>query len=176
MGQYRLRPGKQTAFDTDIRVPLVVTGPGVPAGRSIRAITASIDLAPTFAQLARTGLPRGTDGISMLPLWHGRVPASWPTAVLIEHHHPRYSLDDPDRQTVPDGVPPTYEAIRTPNALYVEYAGGATEYYDLRTDPHELNNLAATASRTVLGPLRHALHALEKCAGGRACAVAAGGS
>ena len=30
MGEYRLLPGKQTAFDTDIHVPLIVTGPGVP--------------------------------------------------------------------------------------------------------------------------------------------------
>ena len=33
MGEYRLDPGKQTAFDTDIHVPLIVAGPGVPAGR-----------------------------------------------------------------------------------------------------------------------------------------------
>jgi hypothetical protein len=29
-------PGKMTAFDTDIRVPLIVTGPGVPAGATSR--------------------------------------------------------------------------------------------------------------------------------------------
>ena len=34
MGEYRLNPGKMTAFDTDIRVPLVVAGPGVPAGKA----------------------------------------------------------------------------------------------------------------------------------------------
>jgi N-acetylglucosamine-6-sulfatase len=28
MGEYRLDPGKQTAFDTDIHVPLIVSGPG----------------------------------------------------------------------------------------------------------------------------------------------------
>ena len=30
MGEYQLMPGKQTAFDTDIHVPLIVSGPGVP--------------------------------------------------------------------------------------------------------------------------------------------------
>ena len=33
-GEYRLLPGKETAFDTDIRVPLIVAGPGVLAGAS----------------------------------------------------------------------------------------------------------------------------------------------
>ena len=36
LGQHRLARGKQTAFDTDIRVPLIVSGPGVPNGRSCR--------------------------------------------------------------------------------------------------------------------------------------------
>ena len=38
-------PGKLTAFDTDIRVPLIVTGPGVPAGSSTHAMTENVDLA-----------------------------------------------------------------------------------------------------------------------------------
>jgi arylsulfatase A-like enzyme len=40
-----------TAFDIDVRVPLVVSGPGVPAGRRSDAAMANIDLAPTFADL-----------------------------------------------------------------------------------------------------------------------------
>ena len=36
MGEHRMMPGKMTAFDTDIHVPLIVTGPGVPAGRTRR--------------------------------------------------------------------------------------------------------------------------------------------
>ena len=35
-GQYRLMPGKLTAFDTDIHVPLVVVGPGVSRGARTR--------------------------------------------------------------------------------------------------------------------------------------------
>jgi N-acetylglucosamine-6-sulfatase len=46
MGQYRLNPGKMTAFDTDVRVPLVVAGPGVAAGTTSRAAVQNIDLAP----------------------------------------------------------------------------------------------------------------------------------
>ena len=55
-GEYRLMPGKLTAFDTDIRVPLIVRGPGR-AGRSPdRELAENIDLAPTFAALGGTEL------------------------------------------------------------------------------------------------------------------------
>jgi arylsulfatase A-like enzyme len=51
MGEHRLLPGKLTAFDTDIKVPLIVTGPGVPAGRTISQMTENVDLCPTFERL-----------------------------------------------------------------------------------------------------------------------------
>jgi len=38
-----------TAFDTDIHVPLVVTGPGVAHGRTLDNLVENIDLCPTFA-------------------------------------------------------------------------------------------------------------------------------
>ena len=31
--------------------------------------------------------------------------------------------------------------MRTPDFLYVEYADGEKEYYDLKTDPYELDNI-----------------------------------
>ncbi len=146
MGEYRLRPGKQTAFDTDIKVPLVVTGPGVPAGRQEAAMTSSIDLAPTFETLAGAGVPATTDGASMVPLWQGRPPpGDWRQAVLIEHHGPDATADDPDKPPPMSGNPPSYEAVRTANALYVEYADGEREYYDTRADPDQLANRASSA-------------------------------
>ncbi len=53
-GEYRLLPGKLTAFDTDIHVPLVVAGPGVPAGASLPQMAENVDLASTFAAIAGT--------------------------------------------------------------------------------------------------------------------------
>lgn len=46
-GEYRLMPGKLTAFDTDIHVPLIIDGPGVPAGATTSGMAENIDLAPT---------------------------------------------------------------------------------------------------------------------------------
>src|SRR5690349_11115297 len=170
LGEYTLSSGKQTAFETDIRVPLIVSGPGVPAGRVVSQLTSSIDLAPTFETLAGLPVPARVDGHSLAGLWHGQNPVGWPLAILIEHHGPNFSPDDPDRQTYKAGDPPTYEAVRTSTALYVRYAGGAQEYYDTATDPDELDNLA---DKSVPVGLRQALSTLENCHGGAACWAAA---
>lgn len=166
MGQYRLLPGKQTAFDTDIRVPLVVTGPGIEAGRTITDLASSIDLAPTFEAIAGARPSYVQDGSSLLGLLHGQpAPASWPRAVLVEHRGPNYQPNDPDRQVSRSANPPSYEAMRTGDALYVEYATGEREYYDLTRDPLELNNLAGRLPPATLAQLHRTLLTLEHCAG-----------
>jgi N-acetylglucosamine-6-sulfatase len=170
MGEYTLISGKQTAFETDIRVPLIVAGPGIPAGRTASQLASNIDLAPTFETLAGLSVPADVDGHSLAALWHGQDPAGWRQAILVEHHGPDFSPGDPDRQTQEPGDPPSYEAVRTANALYVRYAGGAQEYYDTAADPYELDNLAA---KGVPAGLRNALSALENCHTGAACWAAA---
>ena len=52
LGQHRLPAGKLTAYDTDIRVPLLIRGPGIAAGRHVRALTGNVDLTATFAAMA----------------------------------------------------------------------------------------------------------------------------
>ncbi|MDP9219973.1 MAG: sulfatase, partial [Actinomycetota bacterium] len=97
MGDHRLRAGKQTAFDTDIRVPLIVTGPGVAAGRAIGQMTSSVDLAPTFEAIAGAPIATRVDGVDLQPLWHGYPPVDWREAVLVEHHGPDMANSDPDK-------------------------------------------------------------------------------
>src|SRR4029079_11415406 len=103
-------PGKQTAFDTDIHVPLIVSGPGVPAGKVISQLASNIDLNPTFESLAGLPVPAGTDGHSLAALWLGRNPANWRQAVLIEHHGPDDSGGDPDPADTPGRDTPTHRA------------------------------------------------------------------
>ena len=51
LGQNGMGRGKGTPYDTDVRVPLLVTGPGVVPGAR-KEVTSNIDLAPTFEELA----------------------------------------------------------------------------------------------------------------------------
>ena len=174
MGEYRLMPGKMTAYDTDIHVPLIVTGPGISAGRAVDQIAENIDLCPTFTDLAGAAAPPNVDGLSLVPLLHGQSVNAWRSAALVEHHGPVREPADPDLPGVRSGNPATYEAIRTEDALYVEYADGEKEYHALRTDPDELRNTFSS----VPGNLKKALHetvaAAASCRGAEACRGAGG--
>jgi N-acetylglucosamine-6-sulfatase len=170
-GQYRLTPGKLTAFDTDVHVPLIVAGPGVPAGATTGRMAENIDLAPTFAALGGTRLP--CDGHSLVPLLRGAPTPNWRNTVLIEHHGADLRGVDPDFQQPPSGNPRTYEAMRTHRFLYVEYRGGEREYYDLVRDPFELHNVARRLTLLRSSALHAQLGALERCHTGAACWAAA---
>jgi N-acetylglucosamine-6-sulfatase len=185
LGQHRLLASKYTAYEEDIRVPLWVRGPGVPAGKVMAQPVLSLDLAPTFAELAGLTPPAGRfDGRSLVPLWSSRpgAAAGWRNLVLVEQ---RPFTPDEAAATAREGVarrghagvlepfyadekaglPPAYAALRTPQAKYVEYSSGEREYYDLKVDPYELQNKAAALAPATAARLAAALQRLKECAG-----------
>jgi arylsulfatase A-like enzyme len=168
LGQHGLARGKLTAFDTDIRVPLIVAGPGVPASSVNNDVTENIDLAPTFEQLGGAAVPANVDGRSLVPLLHGQNPP-WRTLALVEHHGPDRYPGDPDAQSFIDGNPPTYDAIRSVNFTYVRYADGQREYYDLANDPAEMDNVYGSLSRSRIARLNSMMNALAHCRGATSC-------
>jgi N-acetylglucosamine-6-sulfatase len=165
MGQRRLLAGKMTSYDSDVRVPLIVVGPGVPAGSTTGALAENVDLAPTFMRLAGMSPPWWVDGHGLVSLLRGHVPPGWRDAVLIEHHHPETPNGDPDRQTGASGNPPSYEALRTKDELYVEYVDGEREWYDMRADPNQLDNRYDELPADYKEGLHDRLVALEACRG-----------
>jgi arylsulfatase A-like enzyme len=170
MGQRRLSGGKQTYFDHDVRVPLVVVGPGVPAGRSVTRVAANVDLRPTFQDLAGVAIEPRVEGRSLAGFLRGRPPANWRDATLIEHVGPNADpAGDPDIQAV--GNPPSYGALRFANALYVQYdePGNPPEYYDLVRDPRERSNIYPSLSAARKAALAAKLAAMRACRGGASC-------
>jgi arylsulfatase A-like enzyme len=170
MGEHRLAPGKFTAFDSDIRVPLIVAGPGVGRGRSVDALAQNIDLAPTFERIAGARVPADVDGRSLLPLLRGRRPVDWRTDAVLEHNR-GVSNRDPDQQSRVSGNPPTYDGLRMEDATYVEYETGEREYYDLRSDPAQLTNLYDSLGREQRDELARRLDRLTRCSGARECST-----
>ncbi|WP_219975567.1 sulfatase family protein [Rubrobacter xylanophilus] len=164
MGEHRLPEGKWTAYEEDIRVPLVVRGPGVPEGRELTHLVLNNDLAPTFGQLGGARVPQWVDGRSLVPLLRrGSPPApgDWRSAFLVEAASHR------------DSGRPGLVAVRTRRHLYVEYESGERELYDLRRDPYQLRNLYRRASGELVRDLRERLKALEGCRA-EGCRVAEG--
>jgi arylsulfatase A-like enzyme len=145
----------------------------VPAGAGDTRLAENTDLAPTFEDLTGTPVPASVDGRSLVPRLLGERGAHAPGAILIEHHGPSLAKDDPDRPGPASGNPPSYTAVRTADELYVEYTDGEREFYDLRTDPYELNNTIATLPPARLAQLQQILRSLRTCHGSPACSTAA---
>jgi N-acetylglucosamine-6-sulfatase len=170
-GQRRLLPGKQTYFDHDIRVPLVVVGPGVPPGARIGHVAANVDLRPTFQQLAGLPIEPRVEGRSLAPFLRGRPPARWRRFTLIEHRGPNFGPGDPDAQNPRHANPPSYAALRFGDALYVQYRNRAyaPEYYDLASDPLQQRNVYASLSPEYKAQLAARLEEMRTCRGTASC-------
>ena len=164
LGQHRLKPNKWTAYEEDIRVPMIVRGPGVPAGRSLGHMVLNNDLAPTFAALAGVTPATDVDGRSLTQLLTSSTPpvSSWRSAFETEAAGGL-------------GSRPAYQAVRTKQYIYVEYASGERELYNLSTDPYQLNNVYATSDPALVTSLKSRLDALRNCSGG-GCRSAEGGT
>ena len=59
-GEHRVRSGKMLPYEPSGQVPLLIRGPGLPAGRVSSELVANTDLAPTLLDIA--GAERGQDG------------------------------------------------------------------------------------------------------------------
>jgi N-acetylglucosamine-6-sulfatase len=161
-GEHRLPEGKETVYDETTRVPLILRGPGVPAGRVLDSLALNSDLAPTFAELAGALVPEFVDGRSLVPVLRGDPPADWRRAVLIQFYAPERRKK------------PSYHALRTRDYLYVEYTSGERELYDVRADPYQLESLHATADAAVAGQLARWLGTLRTCVGASCRAAESG--
>ncbi|HEX2689654.1 MAG TPA: sulfatase [Kofleriaceae bacterium] len=175
-GQHRLTSGKNTAFDEDLLVPLIVRGPGVPAGQVVTKITANIDLASTWAEIAAITPPSFVDGRSLIPFLTGATPAVWRKTLLLEHAGPSITAFSTDGLLEPQdafdiqaatsgGAAPIFVGLRTPVRTYVEYDTGERELYENTTDPDQLNNAYSTADPALKTKFTTWVGNLRNCVG-----------
>lgn len=132
--------GEQThgllLYEPTLRVPLLLRGPGLPAGTVIRTPVSLVDLAPTLAGLTGHSLPppagRALDGRDLsAALRNGEEPA--PADVYAETRYPSMFGWSP------------LAALRRREIKYI--AGPQPELYDLAADPGETKNLARPAAQ-----------------------------
>jgi arylsulfatase A-like enzyme len=162
LGQHRRQYGKNSPYEEDVRVPLLVRGPGIPQGISSTALVLNIDLAPTIAELAGVATPAWVDGTSLVPLL--LQGGGWPRRrFATEHYNPATGW--------------FVESVRSTDSVMNEWRKGGVlehELYALGQDPYELTNVYNNSPTAQHGMWPQWLHQLETC-GGVSCEAAEDG-
>ena len=155
---------KTTMCDSGLRTALIMRLPGrIPAGERSDALLSNVDLLPTVLELADIEVPTGLHGRTFAGLFTGEdyqgrnevfAEMTWhtyycPTRAIRTATH-KYILNyRPDYPTVVETGPIARYGVELIEECYSAPLP-EEELYDLRTDPHELNNLAGTEENSVL--------------------------
>ena len=137
--------GKSTMYEESAGVPLLMAGPGVPAGKRVQTPVSHVDCYPTVLQSVGMRAPDGLAGRSLLEI--AGEPADPGRVVLSEYH-------------AAGSVSAAY-MLRRGAHKYIHYTGYAPELFDLHQDPEELHDLAGRPeSAPILAEFHRHLHGL----------------
>ncbi len=112
-------PFKSTYYEGALMVPLIMSGPGVPAGRRCSSFVDWIDLHATFLSLAGIPIPDHAQGKDITPLIRD------PEGTIKEEAHSELLGS---------------AMVRTEDHKLVLCDDGTGELYDLKEEPLEVNN------------------------------------
>lgn len=179
LGQFRIPIEKMLPYDTDIRIPLFMRGPGIKPGTKLNQMVANIDIAPTILDFAGIPIPPIMDGESMKPIltsqnhdqqWRTHFMSEFAEGTIQTYKYngtkmPLY--DEPQNQ---------WRMLRVLNAThdiafiqwdqaYIFDKVNFTEYYDLAKDPWQKVNLWQSSTTALKASLQAEIQALYDCRG-----------
>lgn len=115
--------GKQNCYEHSLRIPLILTGPGIPAQKRTSAMCYLYDLLPSVGSMCQVPAPVTSEGIDLSPTF--RDP------------------QQPARTQLVFGYKAVQRAIRTDRWKLIRYPQvDRTQLYDLQADPEETTDLA----------------------------------
>jgi arylsulfatase A-like enzyme len=115
--------GKQNLYEHSIRVPLIISGPGVAKGKTTMAMCYLFDVLPTLGSLCHVAGPSTSEG------------TAW-TAVL---QHPEQA----GRRHLFFAYRSLQRAVRDERWKLIRYPQiNRSQLFDLKTDPHEMNDFS----------------------------------
>ncbi|XP_054574871.1 N-acetylglucosamine-6-sulfatase isoform X2 [Eptesicus fuscus] len=184
-GQFSLPIDKRQLYEFDIKVPLLVRGPGIKPNQTSKMLVANIDLGPTILDIAGYNLNKTQmDGMSLLPILTGVSNVTWRSDVLVEYQGEGRNVTDPTCPSLSPGVSQcfpdcvcedaynnTYACVRTMSARwnlqYCEFDDQEVfvEVYNLTADPHQITNIAKSIDPELLGKMNYRLMMLQSCSG-----------
>lgn len=123
---------KRFMYEESMHTPFIMRYPGViKPGTVMNQLVSNVDFAPTFLQISGVPIPKEIQGHSMLPILMNPS-AKYRNSVY--YHYYEY----PGEHSVMK-----HFGIRTERYKLIRFYGEKNfwEFYDLKTDPHEMQNL-----------------------------------
>ena len=115
--------GKQNLYEHSLRVPLILSGPGIPKGKRSSALVYTYDIYPTIGRRCGVVGPASSLGVDFNPAFDDLHWSARSTLVFAYRNSQRAIRDD------------RWKLIRYPNV-------DKTQLFDLKVDPEETQNLA----------------------------------
>ena len=114
--------GKQNPYEHSIRMPFMISGPGIAKGSTVNKKIYMQSVYPTTCELAGLKVPESVDYPSIAPLVKGEGKGG--------------------EEVIFNAYIETQRLVRTDRYKLVHYPKiGRNQLFDLKEDPHETNNL-----------------------------------
>ena len=141
MGSHEVAGHGGRIYQEQLLVPLIFhVSDGSLQGRRVGSLVQHIDLFPTLAEIVGaelSGFDRLMSGASLWPLIRGET--GWKERPAFSQRRPMQDID-PNAEAI--------SSLQTPTHKYILHEPGVDEFFDLESDPLELNNLVETPSTT----------------------------
>jgi len=123
---------KRWMYEESLKMPLIVKWPGVTKSGAVNEdLVQNLDYAETFLEMAGAAVPDDMQGRSLVPLLAGDTPDDWRESIYYHYYeYPSVHM-----------VPRHYGVRNDRYKLMHFYQFDEWEFYDLETDPDELQNL-----------------------------------
>lgn len=136
--------GKQNLYNEGgIHIPLMLTGPGIPVGKTTDALCYSLDAYPTLCDLAGITTPSSVQGKSLLPVIQGKSSS---------HRDALYHAYQQYQRAYRKGDYKLIEYVKAPSGKRDNPLKGSrvTQLFNIKEDFWETNNLAYSSDNDTI--------------------------
>ncbi|WP_020529450.1 sulfatase family protein [Flexithrix dorotheae] len=145
---------KRWMYEESLHMPLIVKWPGIVQPGTINSdLVSNLDFAETLLDMAQIKIPEDMQGESLRPILEGNTPENWRKSVYYHYYeYPAVHM-----------VPKHYGIRNDRYKLIYFYETDEWEFYDLETDPQEINNTYELLSnQELIGEMKEELKKLRQ--------------